>query len=74
MPNFRGSSLRNPCFDIHYNARLECRNFAPDKRLPYAMVISVHAINIADLCDQVVRKYATQLEPLRPTVEIPLRT
>lgn len=71
---FRGSSLRNPCFDIHYNARLEGRNFTPAEKLPYALAVTVRAKEIADFYDQVVRKYATQLEPLRPVVEIPLRT
>jgi hypothetical protein len=71
---FRGASLRNPCFDIHYNSRLEGRNYTPTEKLPYALVVSVRAKGIADLYDQVVRKYATQLEPLRPVVEIPIRT
>jgi len=71
---FRGSSLRNPCFDIHYNARLEGRNFTPSEKLPYALAVTVRAKGIADFYDQVVRKYATQLEPLRPVVEIPVRT
>ena len=71
---FRGTSLQNPCFDIHYNARLEGRNFTPSAKLPYALVVSVRAKGIADLYDLVVRKYATRLEPLRPVVEIPVRT
>ncbi|TIT05235.1 MAG: peptidase S8 and S53, subtilisin, kexin, sedolisin, partial [Mesorhizobium sp.] len=71
---FRGASLRNPCFDIHYNSRLEGRNFTPAEKLPYALAVTVRAKGIADFYDQVVRKYATQLEPLRPVVEIPIRT
>lgn len=71
---FRGSSLRNPCFDIHYNSRLEGRNFTPTEKLPYALVVTVRAKGIADFYNQVLRKYATQLEPLRPVVEIPIRT
>ena len=70
----RGSSLRNPCFDIHYNSRLEGRDFSPEEKLKYAMVVTVHAKNINDLYDQVVRQYVTQLEPLRPVLELPLRT
>lgn len=70
----RGSSLINPCFDIHYNARLEGRNFAPPENLSYAMVVSVQAKGVADLYDQVVRQYATQIEPLRPVLEVPIRT
>lgn len=69
----RGSSLRNPAFDIHYNARLEGRDFRPSEPLSYAMIISVHAKNSADLYDQVVRRYATQLEPIRPIIDIPVR-
>lgn len=71
---FLGKSLRNPAFDIHYNARLESRDFAPDDELRYALVVSVKAKRVADLYDQIVRRYQTQLEPLRPVVEIPIRT
>ena len=69
----RGSSLRNPCFDIHYNARLEGRNFSPVEKLKYAMVVTVQAKSVVDLYNQVVRQYATQIEPLRPVLAIPLR-
>ena len=70
----RGSSLLNPVFDIHYNSRIEGRNFSSAPKLPYALVVSVQARGISDLYDQVVRKYATQLEPLRPILDVPLRT
>jgi hypothetical protein len=70
----RGTGLRNPCFDIHYNARLEGRTFAPEQALHYALVVSVKARNVADLYNQIVRKYSTQLEALRPTIEIPVQT
>lgn len=71
---FQGRTLRNPVFDIHYNARLGGRNFAPDKELAYALVVSVKAKQVADLYDMIVRKYATLIEPLRPVVEIPITT
>lgn len=70
----QGRSLSNPVFDIHYNSRLESRNFSPDQTLSYALVVSVQARAVADLYDQIVRRYATRLEPLRPTVEVPIRT
>lgn len=60
--------------DIHYNARRGGRNFAPTEDLPYALVVSVHAKHLGDLYDKVVRKYARQLEALRPVVEIPITT
>ena len=71
---FQGRSLRNPVFDIHYNARLEGRNFTPDHELSYALVVSVQAKKFSDLYDTVVRRYATLIEPLRPVVEIPIST
>jgi len=70
----RGSSLQNPCFDIHYNARLEGRNFSPAEKLRYAMVVTVKAKSAVELYNQVVRQYSTQIEPLRPILEIPVRT
>jgi hypothetical protein len=70
--SFLGKSLRNPVLDIHYNARLGGKNFAPDEELSYALVVSVHAKHLGDLYDRVVRKYARQLEALRPLVEIPI--
>lgn len=70
----RGSSLKNPVFDIHYNSRLEGKNFSPSHKLPYALIVSVKARGIIDLYDQIVRKYATQLEPMRPILEVPIQT
>ena len=70
----RGSSLQNPCFDIHYNARLEGRNFSPDENLKYAMIVTVQAKGTDDLYNRILRRYATQLEPLRPILEIPVRS
>jgi hypothetical protein len=69
---FMGKTLCNPVLDIHYNARQGGQNVAPNEELPYALVISVHAKHLGDLYDQVVRKYAKQLEILRPVVEIPI--
>lgn len=70
---FMGKTLRNPVLDIHYNARLDGKNFAPEEKLPYALVISVHAKHLGDLYDRIIRKYAGQLEALRPVVEIPIK-
>lgn len=72
--SLRGSSLQNPAFDIHYVPRLEGHDFAPDEPLNYAMIITVRSKRTKDLYDQVVRKYATILEPLRPVVEVPVTT
>lgn len=70
---FFGTSLKNPAFDIHYNSRLEGRGHNPGQQLRYALVISVKAKREADLYDRVLRRYVTQLEPLRPVIDIPVR-
>ena len=70
--SFQGRSLRNPVFDIHYNARRDGHDFAPDTELTYALVITVQAKRLPDLYDTIVRRYATRIEPLRPVVEIPV--
>ena len=71
---FLATSLRNPVLDIHYNARMDSRDFTPEKELPYALVVTVHAKHLRDLYDKVVRKYANQLEIIRPVVEVPITT
>ena len=71
---FMGTSLRNPVLDIHYNARQEGRDFEPEEELPYALVISVHAKHLGDLYNAIVRKYARQLEALRPIIDIQVPT
>jgi hypothetical protein len=72
--NFLGRSLKNPVFDIHYNARLEGHGHAPDQKLRYALIITVKARRVPDLYDRVVRRYRTQLEPMQPVIDIPVRT
>ena len=69
----QGQSLQNPCFDIHYNSRLEGQNYAPNQNLPYALVVTVRAKSMVDFYDQIVRKYTAILEPLRPMVEVPIQ-
>jgi hypothetical protein len=70
---FNGTSLNDPVFDIHYNARLEGHNDSRVQEIEYALIISVEATKVIDLYDRVVRRYATQLEQLTPVIDIPVR-
>lgn len=70
---FRGTSLNEPVFDIHYNARIEGHNDTRTQEIQYALVITVEAVRVVDLYNQVVRRYATQLEQLQPVIDIPLK-
>lgn len=70
----RGAGLRNPVFDVHYNARAGGRNARAADKIPYALVITVSSANTKDLYNRIVQRYRTVLEPLRPVIQIPIRT
>lgn len=71
--NLNGTSLNDPTFDIHYNARMEGHNDNKSQEIEYALVITVEAPKVIDLYDKVVRRYATRLEQLMPVIDLPLR-
>lgn len=68
-----GDKLKNPMFDIHYNAREAGGAAKTPSPIPYALVVTVHAPDIPDLYDRIVRRYRTQLEMLTPVVQIPIQ-
>ena len=70
---FLGTTLKDPTFDIHYNARLEGHNDLRSQEIEYALVITVEALRVPDLYDAVVRRYITTLEQLVPVIDIPVR-
>jgi len=70
----RASGLRNPVFDVHYNARIGGRNAVSADKIPYALVITIDSKRTRNLYDKILQRYPTILEPLRPVVEIPIRT
>lgn len=72
--SMRASGLRNPVFDVHYNARIGGRNAKSADKIPYALVITVASKNTSDLYNKILQRYPTILEPLKPVVEIPIRT
>jgi hypothetical protein len=72
--NMRATGLRNPVFDVHYSARIGGRNATSADKIPYALVITVTSKKTRDLYNKVLQRYPTILEPLKPIVEIPVRT
>lgn len=72
--NFFGSTLLDPVFDIHYNARQEGHNDTRSQEIEYALVITVSSRKSPNLYDDVVRRYRTKLEQLTPVIDIPVRT
>jgi Subtilase family len=69
----RGSSLDNPVFDIHYNAREAGGRATGAEKIRYALIISVEAPKHADLYNDILRAYAKTLVPIQPQVSLPIR-
>ena len=69
----RGSGLRNPVFDVHYNARTNGGNAQSPRAIPYALVVTVESRRTVDLYDRVLRAFAGRLEALQPIVDLPVR-
>jgi hypothetical protein len=70
----RGSSLNNPVFDIHYNAREAGGPTHAANKIRYSLIVTVSSPRTPDLYNRVVRAYRTQLQPLTPVIQIPIRT
>ena len=71
--NLRAQNLHKPAFDIHYIPRTAGGKASSPTPVPYALIISIRTPKVADLYDRVVREYRTQLEVLRPVIQIPVR-
>lgn len=74
LRSMQAASLRSPVFDVHYNARIGGRNAKAADKIPYALVITVESKNTRELYNKILQRYPTILEPLKPVVEIPIRT
>lgn len=70
----KAASLSNPCFDIYYHHRENGTAATDPSPIPYALVVSLKAPNVPDLYNQVVRNYANILTPLRPSIQLQVRT
>ena len=72
---FNASTLLDPVFDVHYNARVHGAHRPGQSRpIIYALVVTVHAPRDPRFYNRVVQRYRTRLEPLQPVLRIPLRT
>jgi hypothetical protein len=71
--NFRGTSLNEPVFDIHYNARESgglAGSSAPNIR--YALVLTVSAPRHPNLHEEILRNHVV-LQALVPQISLPIR-
>ena len=67
------SSLDDPVFDVHYNARRAGMADVSARPIPYALIVTV-ANDSPDLYNKIAQRYRTMLEPLRPMIQIPIRS
>ena len=70
---FRGSTLSQPVFDIHYNARTGGGAARDPRRIRYALVVTVRSRQTPDLYNRVLRTFAGRLEVLQPIITVPVR-
>lgn len=72
VQSFRHATLKDPMFDVHYQVR-EAGRAATGDRIRYALIITVSAPKVLNLYDRIVQRYQTQLEPIIPLIEVPIR-
>ncbi|NQT92541.1 MAG: S8 family peptidase [Lentisphaerae bacterium] len=69
----RGSSLSNPEFNIHYNARKGGAPHGAARAIPYALIVTLQSRHMLDIYSRTFQRYQTILEVLRPQVSLPVR-
>ncbi|MGZ8232636.1 S8 family peptidase [Methylobacter tundripaludum] len=70
--NMRGTTLNNPVFDIHYNAREGGGKAAGPEKIRYALIITIEAPKHADLYNEILRAYTKILVPIQPQISLPI--
>lgn len=68
----RGSSLDDPVFDIHYISRQDGQRASEINKINYVLVTTIESPKTPNLYDMVWNRYRTYLEPLNPTVQVPV--
>lgn len=70
---FPAADLENPLFDIYYHHRNGGMPLIGARPIPYALVVGIKAPAVGDLYDQIVRAYASILQPVRLRNQVQLR-
>ena len=68
-----GTSLKNPIFDIHYNAREAGGGTRSAEKIRYALIITIEAPKCPDIHNDILRTYASILTQIQPKVSLPIR-
>jgi hypothetical protein len=70
--SFEAGELDQPVFDVQHHTRSHGRPAARRSDICYGLVVTISAPLEADLYNRVLVAYPTQLEALRPTIELPI--
>jgi hypothetical protein len=71
--NMRGTTLKNPAFDIHYTARDGGGPPTKAENISYALIITIEAPKHPNLYNDILRSYSKILAPIRPQISLPIR-
>lgn len=71
--NMLATSLENPAFDIHYNAREGGASTRNADVIPYALILTVTAPKCPDIYNDILRAYNQTLIQIQPKVVLPVR-
>ena len=63
---FQARSLSDPVFDIYNHSRQGWSKIGANTEVPYALIVSIKALNVPDLYNQILRTYAGVLAPITP--------
>jgi hypothetical protein len=66
----RATTLKEPSFDIHYNARENCGKSSAREKIRYALIISLITPKTLDVGPRILKKYP-QLVPIHPRITLP---
>lgn len=72
--NMLGSTLNDPVFDIHYNAREGGAATNNADKIKYALIITIEAPKHEELFNEILRSYSSILTQIQPQVSLPIRT
>jgi hypothetical protein len=69
---FANGTLNQPAFDVEHHARAHGHPAPRRGDIAYALVVTISAPNEPGLYNRILTSYPTQLEVLRPSIEVPI--
>lgn len=70
---FQSSTLFEPVFDIHYNARQAGRQISGADKIRYALIVSIVAPKMVDISSRILNRFPA-LVSIQPRIVVPVHT